>query len=133
MKIDGRCHCGYVTFEAEADPAHVGICHCTDCQAFSGSAYRGFVRVGETFRLTSGEPTVYVKTADSGRKRAQGFCPRCGSHIYATSAGEGPKAYSVRLGAVRQRDTLVPKTQIWTRSRLRWADDLGSLRSVDAE
>jgi len=28
MKIDGRCHCGYVTFEAEADPETTTICNC---------------------------------------------------------------------------------------------------------
>ena len=32
MKIDGGCHCGYITYEAEADPANAMICHCTDCQ-----------------------------------------------------------------------------------------------------
>jgi|HubBroStandDraft_1064217.scaffolds.fasta_scaffold352152_1 hypothetical protein len=26
MKIDGRCHCGEITFEAEVDPAAAGIC-----------------------------------------------------------------------------------------------------------
>ncbi|MEJ0023213.1 MAG: GFA family protein, partial [Alphaproteobacteria bacterium] len=29
-----------MTYEAEIDPAMVGICHCTDCQMMSGSAYR---------------------------------------------------------------------------------------------
>ena len=125
MKIDGHCHCGYVTFEAEADPDKVGICHCTDCQSFSGSAFRTFARTTDgTFRLLSGEPTVYVKTADSGALRAQAFCPRCGSPIYATAAGEGPKSYTVRLGTVRQRDQLIPKMQIWTRSRRSWLSDL---------
>ena len=37
MKIDGRCHCGFITFEAEADPDKTAICHCADCQSFSGS------------------------------------------------------------------------------------------------
>jgi hypothetical protein len=32
MKVDGRCHCGYVSFEAEADPETTTICNCTDCQ-----------------------------------------------------------------------------------------------------
>jgi hypothetical protein len=32
MKIDGGCHCGYITYVAEIDPDKVGICHCTDCQ-----------------------------------------------------------------------------------------------------
>jgi hypothetical protein len=30
MKIDGRCHCGEITFEAEVDPDALRICHCTD-------------------------------------------------------------------------------------------------------
>jgi hypothetical protein len=40
MKIDGACHCGYITIEAEADPDKTTICHCTDCQAGTGSAFR---------------------------------------------------------------------------------------------
>jgi hypothetical protein len=35
MKIDGGCHCGYIAYEAEADPAKAMICHCTDCQTLS--------------------------------------------------------------------------------------------------
>jgi hypothetical protein len=132
MKIDGRCHCGYITFEAEADPDKATVCHCTDCQSLSGSAFRTVVRAADgSFRILSGEPTVYVKTADSGTKRAQGFCPRCGSPIYATGAGDSPKTYSVRLGTVRQRDQFAPRTQVWTRSRQRWVNELASVRSVE--
>jgi hypothetical protein len=40
MKIDRRCHCGYITYEAEIDPEKVMICHCTDCQTLSGPAFR---------------------------------------------------------------------------------------------
>jgi hypothetical protein len=29
MKIDGGCHCGRVTYEAEIDPDKAAICHCT--------------------------------------------------------------------------------------------------------
>ena len=62
MRIDGRCHCGYITFEAEADPDKAGVCHCTDCQSLSGSAFRTFLVVTDgTFRNFSGEPTVYVE------------------------------------------------------------------------
>jgi hypothetical protein len=133
MKIDGRCHCGYITYEAQAEPGDAAICHCTDCQSFSGSAFRAMIRVGDTFRLLSGEPTIYVKTAESGNKRAQAFCPRCGSSIYATSVGDGPKAYGVRWGTVRQRDQFVPQVQIWARSRPKWVNDLASIRSVEKD
>ena len=44
MKMDGGCHCGNITYTAEIDPENVGICHCTDCQTFSGSAFRTSVR-----------------------------------------------------------------------------------------
>ena len=71
MRIDGGCHCGYITYEAEADPQRVHICHCTDCQKLSGSAFRTGIRVAsDSFRMISGEPTIYVKTAESGRKSA---------------------------------------------------------------
>src|SRR5438552_1364 len=66
MKIDGRCHCGYVTFEAEADPETTTICNCTDCQTMSGAPLRAVIitRPG-TFVLLSGKPMEYQKTADS--------------------------------------------------------------------
>ena len=100
MKIDGRCHCGYVRFEAEADPETTTICNCTDCQTMSGAPLRAIVatRPG-TFVLLSGKPTEYRKTADSGNVRLQTFCPHCGTPIYATSTGDEPKAYNVRLGS----------------------------------
>ena len=40
MKIHGECHCGEVRYEAEIDPGLVSICHCTDCQILTGTAYR---------------------------------------------------------------------------------------------
>jgi hypothetical protein len=67
MKIDGGCHCGYVTFEAEADPETTTVCHCTDCQTMSGAAFRAVIitRPG-TFVLLSGKPTEYRKPPTAG-------------------------------------------------------------------
>ena len=134
MKIDGRCHCGYITYEAEVDPEEVDICHCTDCQALSGSAFSTAAPTPEEqFKLLSGEPKTYVRTAESGTKRAQAFCPECGTPIYSTAVGEGPKFYGILVGTARQRDELPPKMQIWFRSAQHWVTDLASLRKVDKE
>ena len=112
MKIDGGCHCGQITYEAEIDPEKVIICHCSDCQSLSGSAYRSVAfTVEDGFRLLTGELKTYIKMADSGNQRTQTFCPNCGSPIYASSVGDGPKVYGLRVGSVRQRDELVPKAQ----------------------
>ncbi len=134
MKIDGGCHCGAITYEAEIDPEKAGICHCTDCQTLSGSAFRTILVVPEEdFRLLSGEPKTYVKIGDSGAKRAQTFCPECGSPIYSTSVGDGPKLFSVRLGTARQRDELPPKIQYWFRSAQPWLTDLDSVPKIEKQ
>jgi len=128
MKIDGRCHCGHVSFEAEADPEGTTICNCTDCQTMSGAPLRAvaYTRPG-TFVLLSGEPKEYAKTAESGAIRLQGFCPHCGTAIYGTSVGDEPKVYSIRLGVLRQRYELVPRRQIFVRSQQAWVNDLSSI------
>ena len=134
MKIDGGCHCGYITYEGEADPETATICHCADCQTLSGSAFRTAVPVkSDVFRIVTGEPAIYVKTAESGNKRQQAFCPRCGSPIFSAPPGDGPKNYMIRLGTVRQRDRFAPKVQIWMRSRQRWLDHLSSTRALERE
>lgn len=129
MRIDGGCHCGAIAFEAEADPAETSICHCTDCQAIAGSAFRVNIRVsGANFRLTKGAPARYLKTtADSGNKRMQAFCPTCGTQLFATAPGDNPPAYTVRVGILRQRDRLTPTVQNWFRSARPWVTELASL------
>ena len=127
MHIDGGCHCGYITYEAEVDPATVGICHCTDCQTLTGSAYRVTVPAPENgFRLLTGKPKIYVKTAESGTRRAHGFCPECGTPIYATAVTD-PQIYGIRVGTARQRSKLPPRRQSWCRSALGWAANIEAL------
>ena len=134
MKIDGGCHCGFITYEAEADPEKVSICHCTDCQRLSGSAFRASIPApSDGFKILSGQPTEYVKTAESGSKRVQGFCAKCGSSIYATAPGAGPKVYNLRVGTARQRDQLVPKRQIWVRSKQRWLAGLDAIPAFEKQ
>jgi hypothetical protein len=132
MKIDGRCHCGYVSFEAEADPETTTIYNCTDCQTMSGAPLRAIIITKPgTFVLLSGEPTEYRKTADSGSVRPQGFCPRCGTALYSTAVGDEPKAYAVRVGALRQRNELVPRRQGFVRSQQSWVNEINSLPQFD--
>jgi hypothetical protein len=129
MKIDGACTCGNIRIEGEADPATTSICHCTDCQSATGTAFRVSIPVsGATFKMT-GQPAIYIKTsAESGNPRAQAFCPKCGSPIYSTTPGEGQQAmYIVRVGILNQRDQLAPKRQNWFRSARPWVTSLDAI------
>jgi hypothetical protein len=129
MKITGECHCGAIGYEAEIDPSKVGICHCCDCQSLSASAFRTVaIANADSFRLTKDAPSEYVKTAESGNKRIQAFCPECGSAIYSTNADGAPKAFNIRLGTSHQRESLSPKFQCWTRSALQWVPEISGTR-----
>lgn len=128
MEIDGTCHCGHISYKADIDPDKVFICHCTDCQVLSGTAFRTVVPLPETdFELLAGSVKVYVKTAESGRKREQTFCPECGSPLYATSVGDAPRTLNLRVGTARQRNDLPPQKHHWTRSAQSWLSHMDEL------
>ena len=127
MKVQGGCHCGAIAYEAEVNPESVGICHCTDCQTLSGSPYRVTLPTPtQNFRLVKGTLKTYVKTADSGARRAQVFCADCGAPIYA-SAPSNPPTVSLRWGSIHQRAQLPPKRQIWCGSAVGFAKNLEGL------
>ncbi|HEX2565922.1 MAG TPA: GFA family protein, partial [Burkholderiales bacterium] len=109
MKVQGSCHCGQVSYEAEIDPEKVNLCNCGDCQMLTGSGFRVSVPApAATFRLLSGKPKTYVKTADSGTRRRHSFCPNCGTPVHATADTDDPPAYSLRVGCLRQKAQLAP-------------------------
>lgn len=129
MQIHGRCHCGSISFTGEVDPAKVFVCHCTDCQTMSGAPFRALAPIAAKDFALTGTPKVYIKTAQSGNKRAQAFCGECGTQLYATSP-DNPTMYGVRLGCVAERAQLAPVKQVWTRSAMPWLHGLGALPGV---
>ena len=132
MQVHGACHCGNVTFTAEVDPSKVLICNCADCQTLSGAPFRAIALAPiESFKVV-GETKAYVKTAESGNKRAQVFCPECGTPLYA-SAVESPTNVTLRLGCVAERALLKPVLQLWQRSAAPWLSELSSIPGVQAQ
>lgn len=134
MKINGGCHCGHITYEAQIEPDEVFLCHCEDCQVISGTAYRTVVPIDEMdFRLLGGTLKTYVKIAQSGNERAQNFCPECGSHIYATDVRDGPKVFGLRVGTANQRGDLPPRSQYWCDSAHDWAMNITHLEKIGSQ
>ena len=134
VKIDGQCHCGSIRYEAEIDPDQVSICHCTDCQQLTGSAFRITVQVPRgNVRLTGAEPQTYIKTAESGRKRIQRFCSDCGSPMFATGEGADAEMWGIRWGSVRQRRDLSPRRQILCRSAAPWISAIDQIPGAEKD
>jgi hypothetical protein len=134
LKVHGRCHCGAITYEAAVEPGTVNVCHCLDCQMLTGSAFRANIQASaEQFRILSGTPRRYTKTADSGAKRVHAFCETCGSPVYSCSV-ENPQTYSLRLGALNEKDLLErPARQIWTKRRLSWIPRLEGVPECEGQ
>ena len=127
MRVDGSCHCGNIAFEADVDEDSVIVCHCTDCQMLSGSPFRATVpAAASSFHLKGGPLQTYRKVSESGAPRVQAFCVTCGTPIYSSTI-ENPTHFFIRLGAIRQRASLRPTSQIWRRSALRHFEDLGAI------
>ena len=128
MHVDGQCHCGRVTFEADIDPHAVSICHCTDCQALTGSPFRVTVLCsGNQIRTRGRAPKIYAKAGDNGRVRYQHFCGDCGSPLFTSGEGEQTDNWGIRWGSIRQRALLKPARQIWCRSAVPWLGEVAGL------
>ena len=123
MNVDGTCLCGQIKFEADIDPKTTTICHCTDCQINSGTAF-GYVvgAVNNSFKVLRGELSFYIKIADSGAKRELAFCGKCGTRIYARPVKKQSGFFGLRVGTIRQRRSLQPKRQVWKKSCLDWVE-----------
>ena len=131
MKVHGSCHCEQIRYEADVDPASASICHCTDCQKLSATAYRVNIKaVDGTLNILQGEPKTYVKIGSSGARRAQMFCPNCSSQLFVTDA-DHPGDYRLRVGCLDERAELAPKLQIWFRSALPWTQRIDSIETRD--
>jgi hypothetical protein len=133
MRVNGTCHCGEIEYRAEVDPDQVSLCHCTDCQMLTGSAYRVSVPAPRaTFALLKGKPTEYVKTAESGTRRVHTFCPRCGTPVYSAALAD-PPTVSLRVGCLEQRSQLPPRRQLWHRSAVPWSATLADVPARDKQ
>ncbi|NKC02172.1 MAG: GFA family protein [Pseudomonadales bacterium] len=130
MKVDGCCHCGAVTYDAEISPDQVVICHCTDCQTFSSAPYRVsvFGVTPDNVRI-AGAPKTYVKTGGSGKKVTVAFCGDCGTALYSTK-GATNSPLNLRVGAIKQRAQLIPKMQGFCGSAMTWAMNIDGIHRV---
>ncbi len=128
MKVDGRCHCGQIRYEAQIDPGTVSVCHCTDCQMLTGTAYRVSVPASAANLAFLSGHTEDLRQDGGERQpaRARHFAPNCGTPLYSADA-QDPQVYFLRVGTLSQRAALPPKRQIWCRSALPWASDIRNL------
>ena len=121
MKVDGQCHCGMVSFEATVDPARVSVCHCTDCQTETGSAFVINALIeADRVELLGGAPEAVLTPSESGKGQTVWRCPACHVALWSNYAGAGPGVHFVRVGTLDDSAACPPDAHIFTRSKLPW-------------
>ncbi|CEN60932.1 hypothetical protein ASPCAL07603 [Aspergillus calidoustus] len=83
MTISGSCLCGGIAYTAEVEQYMRALCHCLDCQKWTGSAYTSNAVVPRaSFKITKGTPSYYDSVGASGKTARRFFCSNCGSSLY---------------------------------------------------
>jgi hypothetical protein len=127
-QIAGGCLCGKVRYSASGDPAFVGVCHCTDCQRFTGSAFATVVGVPKAALAVQGELATYSKTGDTGKSTYRRFCPQCGSSVL-DEADALPDIVMVGVGTLDDASWVKPGMQIYSDSAQPWVHLGGNIQS----
>lgn len=116
----GGCQCGAVRYELTGAPLTLVICHCTDCQKQTASAFGMTMPVFKRdLKLLSGTLKEWRRIADSGREVACYFCPECGTRLYHSSS-LGPDYWHLKAGTLDDTRGLEPVAQAWTASAQPW-------------
>jgi hypothetical protein len=80
----------------------------------------------------SGALAEHTKTADSGNQVTRQFCPRCGTHLVATSSAR-PQFRVLRAGNLDEPSSIQPTMNIWAASAPGWACLDPSLERVEQQ
>lgn len=119
-KFAGGCQCGKIRYEIVGTPKPLVVCHCTDCQRQSGSAFGMTLPVEEAdFRITQGELKTYASTSAAGRGKLGAFCPDCGTRIYHKPEWR-KGTVSIKPGTLDDTRWLKPEMHLWTSSKQGW-------------
>lgn len=81
--ITGGCLCGRVRYTLTGEPAFTGVCHCRNCQRYTGTAFEAVTVFPSNAVTVQGELKTYQDTGDSGKPVYRRFCPNCGSGVLA--------------------------------------------------
>ena len=118
--MTGGCLCGAIRYEAAGEPVFALLCHCRDCQRQSGSAYGAGLRLPAAgFRVTAGDPKLYLKAADSGNTISRAFCGDCGTMVFLRVSAR-PDLVAIRAGTLDDPSVFRPEADIFVRSAQPW-------------
>jgi len=126
MEIKGGCLCGTVRYTAEADPTSATVCHCRDCQKFTGSAFAALVLATKEAVTIEGALKTFSSIGGSGNPILRHFCPECGSSI-AEEPGTRPGMIILNVGTFDDPTVAKAGREIFCDDALPWVEVHGEI------
>lgn len=123
--LEGGCTCGYVRYRLKTKPLIVHCCHCSVCQAQTGSAFViNALYDTNDVEILSGEVTEKMVDSPSGKGQRIARCPKCSvavwSHYYM--GGIRDMIRFIRVGTTDDPARLPPDVHIFTQTKLPWVN-----------
>ena len=117
--ITGGCLCGRVRYTLTGEPIFSGLCHCRNCQRYTGSSFEAVIAFPTPAVSIQGELKTYHDTGDSGQPVRRNFCPNCGSGIIA-QADVLPGVTIVLAGTLDEPAVFNPTMDVYWSSAQPW-------------
>ena len=119
----GGCLCGRVRYVIDGAPLGSHLCHCRDCQRYTGSAFgAGMVFRKDAVRI-EGELRTFDVVGTSGQPVHRHFCPTCGAGVTVTG-DVIPDKIVVQAGTLDDPAGYSPGAEIHVQSALPWVHAL---------
>jgi hypothetical protein len=128
--IIGGCLCGKVRYSADAAPKFMSVCHCRDCQRFTGSAFSIVIALPKAALAVTGALKGFVKRGDSGKPIERFFCPECGTSV-VEEAQALPGLAMIAAGTLDDARWVKPTSQIYCASAQPWVELGGDMKRFD--
>ena len=120
--LHGRCECGAVEYEVADAFSYAMNCHCSNCRAGTGSAFKPFGGIDrEKLAITKGADTLLVWGEENANHTR---CGICGSLLFSVV---GPDRVHVAYGSLRDVPSLQPTQHIFVGSKAPWFQILDDL------
>ncbi len=119
----GKCECEAVRYRVPNEFLYAGNCHCSNCRAATGSAFKAFAGIDrDKLEIIEGADSLLVWGDDNANHTR---CGICGSLLYSV-VRDGAYVH-VAMGSLADDPSIRPTDHIFVGSKAPWfeiTDDL---------
>ena len=125
--LAGKCRCGAVRYEVLDAFLYAANCHCSECRAATGSAFKPFAGIErEKLSITAGIDEIAVFGEDDLNDTR---CGACGSFLFSV-VRDGAFVH-VAMGSLIDAPTIRPTGHIFVGSKAAWFEITDDLPQFD--